>query len=367
MRLRWLVIVLSVITLLVVTPFQPVLAARGAPGSAEFGYGAHLNLSGAYAIDGVRLASDLQLDWLAIDLDWQSIAPKNGTVDWTRLDPILQSATNSHVPVMVSLQKAPGWAQTPQGPNPDLVSQMVSLLAQRYPKAIQAIELFPGANTTQGWGKPANAQAYIKVLKTALEGLKKNKSSIFLVAGGLQPLPHTNDPAQGIDDLVFLQTLYQNGLKELVNVITAQGVNLSGEPLQAPEKSENRVLRHYEEIRSVMLANHHDSGLIWITHLSAPTGQINSADQKYQDVGEQVNWLNQAYAQLKSQLYIGVAFLNGINPSVENPAALTLIEANGDYHPFFRSLRDLIAVNHSDNSLYRPGRPKDQPLQKSVK
>jgi hypothetical protein len=152
----------------------------------------------------------------------------------------------------------------------------------------------------------------------------------------------------------------------VVTIVSLQASDLTGEPLQASDRSENRVLRHYENIRQVMLNNGHESGLIWITHLTPPGGNINSEDQKYQDPDSQGAWFNQVYSQLKSQLYIGVAFLSGLNPT-DSSQSVSLIQSQGDYHPFYRSLRDLISANRSDHSSSRPGRAKDQPLIKSVK
>jgi hypothetical protein len=365
MRLALLLVV--IIALTVLPPQNQVLAARGTPGSAEFGYGAHLNLAGAFAIDGVRLASNLQLDWLAVELSWQSVAPKAGAVDWSRIDPLLQVASHSQQAVMISLTEAPEWALTPQGPDANQTSQFVLQLVQRYPKNVQAVELFPGANTRQGWGRQPNPLAYQKTWGAVQSVLQNAKINILLAAGGLQPVVSGTDPAEAMDDLAFLQALYTAGGKNPVKIVSIQANNLTGDPLQASDKSENRVLRHYEEVRSVMLKNKQDSGLVWITRLSPPTGTITKDDQKYQDLTNQTAWLNQAFGQLKSQLYIGVAFLNGINPSKIPNTAISLILPGDDYHPFYRSLRDLITINRSDNSTSRPGRAKDQPLQKSIK
>jgi hypothetical protein len=367
MRTRLVCLFLLAAVLLAATPLQPALAARGTPGSSEFGYGAHLNLSGLFAVDGVHLASDLQLDWLAIDLSWQSVSPKQGATDWGHLDPALQAAIHSQQPVMISLSNAPDWVQTPQGPDPNMVAQWVGQLVQRYADGVQAIELFPGANTLAGWGRQPNPQAYLKVIKAVQVALQKVKSPVLLVAGGVEPVLAGTDKSQAMDDLAFLQALYAGGLKSIANIISFQASNLTGEPLQASDASENRVLRHYEDIRAVMLQNKHETGLIWITHLEPPTGQIAESDQPYRNPDNQSNWLNQAYGQLKSQLYIGVSFLNGINPISTDATTLSLIQPGGDYHPFYRTLRDLVAFNRSDSPYHRPGRAKEQPLPKSSK
>ena len=367
MRSRLVLFLFLAAILAALTPLESVLAARGAPGSTEFGYGAHLNINGQFAIEGVRLASDLQLDWMSFDLSWRSVAPKAGSADWSRLDPILDAATRSHLSVMVSLTDAPEWALSPQGPNADQTAQFIVQLVKRYPQVVQAVELFPGSNTFQGWGREPDAQAYIKVLNSVKNAVTKSKLPVRLVGAGLIPvLAGDQKTAQDIDDASFLQDLYGYGLRKAVSIVSVQASDLTGEPLQAPDRSENRVLRHYDTIRQVMLDNGHESGLIWITHLTPPNGTVNTEDQKYQDPNAQSAWYDQAFSQLKSQLYIGVAFLSGLNPP-GSEQSVSLIQRQGDYHPFYRSLRELISVNRSDQSSSRPGRAKDQPLIKSVK
>jgi hypothetical protein len=365
MRIRLAAFMAVILALVLSAPLRTVFAARGTPGSTEFGYGAHLNLSGTFAMDGIRLASNLQLDWLAIDLSWQSIAPKAGAIDWSRLDPVMQTAEQSQVAIFLSLTDTPEWAQTAQGPDATQATQMVQQLIQRYPKALRAIELFPGANTRQGWGRKPDAAAYAKVWAAVSSALQKAKSPVILVAAGLKPLPAGTSAGEAVDDLAFLQSLYDLGLRPSLSIISLQAAGISGEPLQSPTKEQNLVLRHYEEVRQVMLKNKHEGGLIWLTRLASPAGPENGNLAQAQDPAYQANWLAQAYQQIKSQLYIGVAFLNGINPSSANQG-ISLLQPGGDYHPFYRILRDQISLNRS-GTPFRPGRPKDQPLQKSIK
>ena len=365
MRTRLVSLLFLAVLLAALTPLESVLAARGAPGSTDFGFGAHLNLNGQFAIEGVRLASDLQLDWVGVDLSWQTVAPKAGSVDWTRLDPIMDAAARSQLSVMVSLTEAPDWALTAHGPSPEKTAQFAVQLVNRYPQAVQAIELFPAANTLRGWGQPPDPQAFMVVLSSVMNALSQSNLSVQLVGGGLKPvLVGPDDNAQDIDDVSFLQSLYQYGFGKAVSIVSIQANDLTGDPLQAPDKSENRVLRHYDTIRQVMLDNGHEGGLIWITHLAPPDGSINPDDKKYQDPAFQSGWYEQAYNQLKSQLYIGVAFFSGLNPSDSDPS-VTLIQRQGNYHPFYRTLRELISANRSDQFGSRPGRAKDKPLRKS--
>jgi hypothetical protein len=79
---------------------------------------------------------------------------------------------------------------------------------------------------------------------------------------------------------------------------------------------------------------------------------------------KQADWLAQAFNQLRSQLYIGVAFLDRINPDAGQAGSISLITPTGDLHPAFRVLRDQIAQNAAGASFPRPGRAKSETLVK---
>lgn len=360
------VLILFLVSALLATwmPMATVLAARGTPGSAEFGFGAHLTLNGAFALESVRLANDLQLDWIAVEISWQEMAPKAGAVDWSHLDPILAAARRGHAAVMLSLTGAPQWALNPQGPDAVQTAQFVNQLVKRYSPVVQAVELYPAANTAQGWGRQPNPQAYMQVAKAVKTQLVQSKAAVRLVGGGLTPLASsasTND----IPDEIFLTALYASDFANVMDILSLQAKDLTGDPLQASDPAVQPVLRHYETIRRIMLNHKHETGMIWVTRLASPSGTRRAEDARYQDTEQQNIWLSQAFSQLKSQLYIGVAFFNAINPSeiAQNPS---LIEAEGNYHPFVRSLRELVTANQNDRSANRPGRAKEQPLTKKA-
>jgi hypothetical protein len=349
--------------LLSVLPLHLAAAARGTPGSSEFGYGAHLDMQGQFVPDGIQLANNLQLDWVALEVSWQSIQPaKESPVDWTSLDSVFSMLAHYKIVVMASVTQPPAWALTKNGPNPDLTALLVQQLVQRYQTSIEAVELFPAANTRSGWGARPDPAAYMNLWKVVSKVLAASKNQVLLVAAGLVPLVNPGEDEQ--DDLVYLQGLYTAGAKDLVQVFSLQLRNLVGTPVTSPGQDEHRVLRHYEEIRAVMVQNQHDKGLLWITQFSAPAAIETDKDVQNQ-AQKQDAWLAQAFQQLRSQLYVGVAFYNRINPAssqANSTSGAPLITLTGDLNPAFRVLRDQIAQNSSGGMDPRPGRPKAESL-----
>jgi hypothetical protein len=174
----------------------------------------------------------------------------------------------------------------------------------------------------------------------------------------LTPLPAGHDPAD-FDDLAYLDGLYQHGGAEYLTIVSLRFADITGSPLASPFGSETRVLRRYEAARQIMLNQNHKNSRLWITSFTWPSGKISQDDAAYGDPEMQASWLHQAYHLLSSQLYIGVAFINGLNtPQGNNPAGIegkSLIAASGGLHPGLWNLSQLISFSENQGPLNSKG------------
>jgi len=351
MKARWLCI-FAIIFLAAAFLWQPqgVQAARGTPQSPDFGYGVRLELSGANLADALQTATMLQVDWVIIDLDWAKQYPEeNKQPDLAALDQAMELASRFEIPVVISLNHAPAWAMTTAGPDPELTAKFVLSLAQRYGQTLQAVELLPGANTLAGWGVNPDPKAYLAVFNTTQDIIKQANLPVLLVAAGLTPLPASQPAVTDLDDLSFLKGLYQAGARDTFSVISLHLDELVGEPSQTPDGIQHRILRHYEEVRQVMLDNNDAKGIIWITSFTWNSGKNQANDVSLtNNLEAQSEWLTQAYQQLRSQLYIGVGFLASLNARGGGGESLNNVTLNlsGSEHPFYSILKGLIAENN---------------------
>jgi len=359
--------VLTAVLLLCITAPNMVQAAAGAPGSPDFGYGAWLHLDGNYLQSSLSAMAELQLDWIAIELDWSLYMPDPSTSpDMMAFDQALQSAAANNTAVMISLTNPPQWALTSSGPVADAASQIISSLAMRYPGVVQAVELFPHANTVAGWKAQPDPKAYARLVKDIKKYLNGDGINLTLAAGGLSPAVSTSSDID-MQDLDFLRGLYAAGAAQWMEVISIRFPQITGSPLKTPSGDQTYVLRHYEQVRQVMLENNHTSGLIWITQLSVPDGTIDRRDRVYLEPLRQAEWLQQAAMQIRSQLYIGVFMAQNINPP--SPATShfgreSLILKPDSVHPFYSVLKAIIQQMHPDNPQTDAGRPKGSSLLK---
>jgi hypothetical protein len=157
-----------------------------------------------------------------------------------------------------------------------------------------------------------------------------------------------------VDDLDFLNRLYEAGAASFMPILGLRLSPTEGEAMTPPGESANRVLRHYENVRQVMLQFDHANGLIWITGFSWPVqGKTTTHDG-------QIRWLNQAFQLMKSQLYIGVAFFDRLNPPedgerISSPVqSLIQKDAEGTHlHPALAALGQIITQNQTGYSSFQ--------------
>lgn len=348
-------------------PSCPVEAARGLPGSPEFGYGAWIHPYGADFNQGLALQADLNLDWIGVIFDWAAHAPvKNTDLNFSHFNPVFLTASRLGTPVVISITNPPDWALTGQGPDPSTALFLIDKLITAFPGQITAIELFPGANLKSGWKADPNPADYMNLYAHIAKYLQKTNSQIELIAAGLSPLP-ANPESTDQDDLLFLCGLYKAGAAREMRVISIRFPTLAGDPLTAPSEDNKFAFRRYEKIRQVMLDHNHQNGLLWITLINPPDGKINPGDAKYQDLQKQAEWLQQAIIQARGQLYIGAVMINNLNTPAKGLLDFTsgsLILEQNRLHPFYNVLKALIEPSKPESAVTPPGRPKGTTLLK---
>jgi hypothetical protein len=259
--------------------------------------------------------------------------------DLSRLDSIMEAARQGKLRVMLSLTHAPTWAVTPTGPDAGLTASLVVSLVRRYGDVLKAIELFPAVNTQAGWGAPPDPASYTVLLQTVHDAVQSNGLSVTLVTS-LAPVQMPDD----YDDCAYLDDLYRNGAATWMPVVGVRLPGVSGEPKDDPSGEAGTVLRHFEDLRAVMLQNQHTSGYLWITGFSWPS------EVAYGTPEAQAKWINRAYKLLRTHLYVGAAFFRQINPPAtgSEPSTgfiISLILPDGRLHPACERLSQLISLD----------------------
>lgn len=318
-----------------ITP-KSVFAEDGLPGSPTFGYGACLDLEGYQLERSIEIASNYGLDWITIDLDWNLYQGKQDIPpDWTVLDRAMTKLSTTQLSVMISITNAPPWAMDANGPDIEKTTTFITELVRRYPQNLLAIELFPAANTLNGWGTSPNPYAYAELIKAVQFSLNNQGLKHTIIAAGLEP--STNQ----VQTLQYLEDLYSAEATAFLSIISLRLPSITYPPQTNPEDVNSNTIRFYENVRKIMLDNEHQNGLIWVT-------RFDWHPEYFTQLNAQSEWLQYAYMTMRSQLYIGTASFYCLNGSSSDTS---LVSTDGEASIVFNALGELIAADKNGISI----------------
>jgi hypothetical protein len=176
-----------------------------------FGYGVQSHVvvgDPAFAMDVIE--NQLGMSWVKIQLEWAIVEPDPEFFQWFFYEGALAEATARGLNVMVSVVGAPAWTRALGGENgpPDdyaLYGDFLTLLLNRYPGQIQAVEVWNEQNLDREWetAEGISAARYVEFLAQASARIKAVNPEIIVISGALAPTG-INDGVSAVDDIIYL-------------------------------------------------------------------------------------------------------------------------------------------------------------------
>ena len=323
--------VLAILVLLLgFLPTQQVEASSSAY-AGEFAYAMNIDPLGNSLVGVHVQAKNIGPDWLMVDFDWAAWFPSMDTKQSLQsLDMIMQFAQDEGISVCIRILNAPDWAMMGSGPNHAHTLNLIRVLYERYPGSMKAVELFPGANTTQGWGATPSPQAYMDLLDEVQQSFILEEMYLLLVAGGLVAVD-SPDQVMNVSDISFLEGLYTAGFRSLNAILSVQMTDLHPDLFHTPQSMDEPALLHIDAVQNVMTLNDDEAGIVWVTALSFK---------------EPVSSLYDACNLLRSRLFVGLISPAALNPIGSVPAVIDVSDGNGEAE----TMQQLISENHSQTN-----------------
>ncbi|MCS7001945.1 MAG: hypothetical protein NZ518_03755, partial [Dehalococcoidia bacterium] len=129
----------------------------------------------------------------------------------------------------------------------------VYAFARRYRDRVRAIIIWNEPNTTMEWGfRPVDAAGYVALLKVAYARVKEADPGIQVLPAALAPT--TDRTKDALDDLIYLQQMYDAGAKAYFDVMNIHAYGLRHPPDDPPAPDRVNFAR-VALIRQVMEAN----------------------------------------------------------------------------------------------------------------
>ena len=346
------------------------------PSPTGFGYGIQAHMIGQDHAQIIDTVKNMGLGWIKHQIVWKDFETSKGNINWGDIDTLVNSGHDAGLNVLLSVVKAPIWARganadlTVNGPpaNPQHLADFMGAMAERYKGKVQAYEVWNEQNLHYEWGNEAlDANRYVQLLAAAYQAIKAKDSGAIVVSGA--PTPTGANPPVAIDDLTYLEQMYQAGLK---NHCDAVGVHPSGynvppdadwrtwnDPtavFRGPSDNHHHswVFRGTMEGSREVMVRYGDSGKkLWPTEFGWASvdglGVLPASGYEYatdNTAEEQAQHIVRAYEMGRSWGWVGVMFLWNLNfgPVVgasDEKAAFGILYPNWTPRPAHAAVHDM--------------------------
>lgn len=223
----------------------------------------------------VQMMAEGGLGWIKQQFPWSEIEPRPGRYwdekynqdSWEKYDRIVALAEKHGLRVIARLDDTPAWARPPgtDGHTPptdfDAYANFVATFVQHYRGRVQYLQIWNEPNLKGEWGGTIDPPGYADLLRRTYDRAKAVDPNIVILSAPLAQTVETGD--RGLNELVYLQQLYDAGFARSYDILFANGYGLD-QPPEAPPDPQVLNFRRVELVRAVMERNGDAAKPIWL-------------------------------------------------------------------------------------------------------
>ena len=224
----------------------------------------------------LQLVREMGAPWIVEFFPWAYVEYGKGAFDWWHSDQVIDHATTQGLKVIARLGLVPPWAR----PDPheqettfnyldadhyNDFGDFVYAFVTRYKGRVDHIIIWNEPNLSFEWGmRPVDARAYVDLLKVAYRRAKEADPNIIVLAGALAPTLEPAGSPGGLNDLIYLQQMYDAGAQDYFDALAAHAYGILAPIDEAPDPG--RVnFRRVELLHNIMQQNGDAAKKIYIT------------------------------------------------------------------------------------------------------
>jgi GH35 family endo-1,4-beta-xylanase len=223
----------------------------------------------------LRMVREMGAPWVVEFFPWLYIEPAKGQFDWAHADQVVDHAVNQGLTIVARLGLVPAWAR----PDPREMETTLNYLGaehyadfgdfvrafvDRYRGRVRHIIIWNEPNLSFEWGlRPVSAHDYVELLCVAYAGAKEADPDVIVLGGALAPTVEPEGSSAGLNDLIYLQQMYEAGARSCSDGLAAHAYGLNARMDEPPDPARINF-RRVELLREVMSKNG-DTRPVYIT------------------------------------------------------------------------------------------------------
>ncbi|MDZ4768970.1 MAG: hypothetical protein SGJ24_07570 [Chloroflexota bacterium] len=215
----------------------------------------------------LRLVRQLGAPTIVEFFPWAYIEGREDSYDWASADRIVRHARNQGLRIIARLGLVPDWARErgngfdvttlntlPEAAYPDFAS-FVADFAARYAGSIDHLIIWNEPNLAFEWGfQTVDPAAYARLLAAVYPAAHAANPDVIILAAGLAPTLEPPGSPHGMDDLIYLDRLYDAGAAIYFDALAIHTYGFT-QPPNAPPAADRLNFRRAELLRAIMVAH----------------------------------------------------------------------------------------------------------------
>jgi hypothetical protein len=244
----------------------------------------------------LELLQQAGVAWIRQQVPWEQIEPvakgeftdpNFGGSTWAKFDDIVERSNALGLGLILRLDTSPRWAlpaDAPDGLGPPVNYEdywdFVQRVAERYRGKVAVYQIWNEPNLTIEWGRQApDPDAYARLLRGATERIRAADPSARVMLAALSPT--LTESAEALNELVYLQRLYDAGISGSYDILAVQAYGLRGGPDDPRVDRSDVTFSRPTLVRDVMLRNGDGERPIWATEVGWNVNPPEFTEQRF--------------------------------------------------------------------------------------
>ena len=220
----------------------------------------------------LQLVREMGAGWIVEFFPWAYYHSENGEFAWSHPDMVIRHANAQGLQVVARLGLTPEWARPPDTPLTYLdedsyedFAVYAAAFAERYQGQVDYLVIGNEPNLSYEWGYRATTpQDYVDLLKVVYPAVKKANPDMQILAGALAPTIEPEGSPWGLNDLLYLQGMYEAGAAPYFDGLAVHSYGLTF-PAEAEPGEDLLNFRRTELLREIMVVNNDGDKQMYIT------------------------------------------------------------------------------------------------------
>ncbi len=210
----------------------------------------------------LEMVREMGSPWIVEYFPWAYVQPRPGVFKWSHTDSVIDHANRQGLTVIARLGYVPEWARPPETTplylDEEYFDEFGAYAAEfvtRYAGKVDYVIIWNEPNLALEWGYDSvDPEKYARMLEVVYPMIKEANPDVQVLAGALAPTLAPPGSEWGMNDLDFLQRMYDAGAADYFDILAIHAYGWSFSP-DEPAAAEEVNFRRSELLREIMVAN----------------------------------------------------------------------------------------------------------------